>query len=284
MKIPAFILLCMGLFASAAICQDLDGTPYTPGVDPNIDLYMGTWMDSMPRNSHGSLIERDILTHGDPMKPPRKAAVLEYVNRFVHATLAARNVTTPTTLKGEQEVFYITGGKGVLKGGGKTADLFDGICFLVPEGLEFTIENTTDDPLTMFLISEPTPAGFVPRKDIPVKNENLTQIGTKDGHWCYQERDLILGGDGLATMYAVITLTMDPMTIGHPHFHVRGCEEAWTTIKGNNLAFLGKQLRNQPPGTAYMIPPDGKTNHSNINTSKTEQVKMLYFATRKDIK
>jgi hypothetical protein len=88
----------------------------------------------------------------------------------------------------------------------------------------------------------------------------------------------------LATLHAVITLTQDPMTIGHPHFHVRGCEEIWTTIKGQNVAFLGKQLRHQPPGTAYMIPPDGKTNHSNVNQSKTEQIKMLYVATRADIK
>jgi len=275
--------LFSAVFAAPAFCQNLDGSPYTPGKDPNIDMYMGIWTESMPRHSHGSLIERDILTKGDPMNPTRKAAVLEYVNRFAHATLNARNTTTPTALSGEQEIFYITSGRGLVKAGGKTADLFDGICFLAPEGLEFTITNTGDEPLTMFLLSEPVPAGFTPRKDIPVKNENLFPIGSKDGHWCYQERDLLLKSDGLATLYAVITLTMDPMTIGHPHFHNRGIEEVWTTIKGNNVAFLGKQLRMQPPGTAYMIPQDEKTNHSNINQSKTEQVKMLYFATRVDI-
>ena len=93
----------------------------------------------------------------------------------------------------------------------------------------------------------------------------------------------MLKGDGLATIYGVCTITLDPMTIGHPHFHTKGTEEVWTTISGDNIAFLGKQIRHQPPGTAYMIPPDGKTNHSNINQSKTEQVKMLYFSVRKDI-
>jgi mannose-6-phosphate isomerase-like protein (cupin superfamily) len=154
----------------------------------------------------------------------------------------------------------------------------------VPEGITFTMTNTGNDPLTMFVIAEPVPAGFVPKKDIAVKNENTTALGTKDGHWVYQERDLLMKGDGLATIYAIVTLTQDPMTVGHPHFHTRGCEEIWTTLKGNNVAFLGKQLRHQPPGTSYMIPPDDKTNHSNINQSKTDQIKMLYVATRADMK
>ena len=64
--------------------------PYTPGKDPDIDMYFGSWKESMPYSTHGSLIERDILTRGDAMKPPRKAAVLEFVNRFTHATLDAR--------------------------------------------------------------------------------------------------------------------------------------------------------------------------------------------------
>ncbi len=33
-----------------------------------------------------------------------------------------------------------------------------------------------------------------------------------------------------------------------------------------------------------MIPPDDRTNHANINESKTQQIKMLYVATRADIK
>jgi len=54
-------------------------------------------------------------------------------------------------------------------------------------------------------------------------------------------------------------------------------EEVWTSIKGESIAFLGKQIRMQPEGTGYMIPSDGKTPHANINTGN-ETVKMLYFA------
>ncbi len=279
-RIPTVCLSLFLLAAAPVFGQNLEGAPYTPGKDADIDLYMSSWTESMPRHTHGCLIERDILTRGDSMNPPRRGAVLQQVKRFAHATLNIRNTTMPTTLKGEQEVFYITGGKGIVSWKGKTADLFDGICFLAPEGLEFTMTNTGDEPLTMFVVAEPVPAGFTPKRDIVVKNENTFPIGTKDGHWVYQERDLFLKNDGLATLYAVITLTQDPMTVGHPHFHDSKIEEIWTTIKGNNLAFLGKQIRHQPPGTAYMIPPDGKTNHSNINQSKTEQIKMLYIATR----
>ncbi|MFA6471153.1 MAG: cupin domain-containing protein [Candidatus Latescibacterota bacterium] len=278
--------LCFLLFfaiQTSASGQNLDGAPYTPGKDADIDMFMGSWTESMPQITHGSLIERDILTKGNAVTPPRRGAVMEYVARFTHGTLPGHNTTVSVSLKGQQEAFYILSGKGTVTGGGKTADLFDGICFLVPEGVEFSMNNTGDEPMTMFVISDPVPAGFKPGKEICVKNENLTPI-TSNGHWCYQERDLLLGKDGLATIYAIITLTMDPMTIGHPHSHVRGCEEIWTTIKGNNIAFLGKQLRMQPPGTAYMIPEDGKTTHSNINQSKTEQVKMLYISIRNDLK
>ena len=53
-----------------SFAQQLDGNPYTPGVDPDIDMFIGNWRESMPKHSHGSLVERDILTKGDSMNPP----------------------------------------------------------------------------------------------------------------------------------------------------------------------------------------------------------------------
>lgn len=282
-RMGMLILLLFFNISPAVRCQSLDGSPYVPGKDADIDLFMANWTESMPRHTHGSLVERDILTRGNQLNPPGRGAVLEYVNRFSFATLFAYSSTESTVLTGEQEIFYIVSGKGVVNAGDKSADLYDGICFLVPEGLEFTMTNTGDEPLNMYLISEPVPDGFTPASNIVVKDNNTTRFNPFVGHWSYQEKDLLLHGDGLGILHAVITLTLDPMTIGHPHVHVKGCEEVWTTIKGNNIALLGKQIRHQPPGTAYMIPPDGKTNHSNINQSKTEQVLMLYFSVRQDI-
>jgi len=277
-------LIILFMVSPVVVSQTLDGGSYDPEKDADIDMFLASWKDSMPRHTHGSLIERDILTQGDQLKPSRKGAVLEYVTKFAHATLFAHTTTVATTLKGEQEIFYIISGKGVVNLGDKTAGIREDICFLVPENLEFSMENTGDEPLTMYLICEPVPEGFTPVKDIVVKDNKSMPFGTLDGHWCYKEKDLLLSRDGLGILHAVITLEIDPMKIGHPHVHVKGCEEVWTTIRGSNVAWLGKELRMQPPGTAYMIPPDGKTNHSNINQSKNEQLLMLYFSVRADIR
>ena len=270
-------LIVVFMVASLVSGQTLDGNPYTPGKDPDIDMFIGSWNDSMPFHTHGALVERNILTKGDPIKPPTKGAVLKYVNRFTHATLNAHASTQPTTLKSEQEVLYILSGKGIMKARGITDDLYSGIAVLVPAECEFTMECTGEDPLTMYLINEPIPSGFRPNKDILIRDENTTPIGSTNGHWVHIVKGLFSTNDGLGTLESVITVAFDPMTIGHPHSHVEGCEEVWTSIKGESIAFLGKQIRMQSPGTGYMIPPDGNTPHANINTGN-EQIKMFYFA------
>src|SRR4030066_1542015 len=45
-----------------------------PEVDTDVSLYINHWRNSLPHEGHGGLIERDILTAGDPPKPPRKGA------------------------------------------------------------------------------------------------------------------------------------------------------------------------------------------------------------------
>ena len=72
-----------------------------------------------------------------------------------------------------------------------------------------------------------------------------------------------------------------PTTIGHPYSDRTGTEEICTVIHGVNIAFLGKQIRRQLPGMAYMIPPDGNTPHSNIKTTE-EELKFFYFARYRD--
>ncbi len=275
--------MLMVLSTTQALCQNLDPTPYNSETDPDIDLYISHWSQSMPRHTHGSLIERDILTKGDALNPPRHGAVLEYLNRYAYGTLQPGNATLPVKLDGEQELLYIVSGSGFITSKNETHSLHSGICVFIPEGVEFFMKNNGNVPLNMYVVVEPVPAGFVPRKNIAIKDENKIQFNTTVGHWSYQEKDFFLKGDGLATIHGICTLTMDPMTIGHPHFHRKGCEEIWTTVSGQNIAFLGKEIRRQPSGTAYMIPPDGKTNHANINPSDTEPVVMLYVSVRKDI-
>ncbi len=280
-KVSAASLIFVFGLSVISNAQNLDGRAYTPGKDPNIDMYIGTWKESMPKHTHGSLVERDILTKGDPMNPHSKGAVLKYINRFTYVTLDSRASTIPVILKGEQEIFYILSGKGTIKAGGKTADMYEGICILMPANLEFTMTNTGDVPLTMYLINEPIPAGFRPNKDMLIKDENAIPIQSTTGHWCHIVKNFFETDAGLGTLERVLTVSFDPMTIGHPHSHSEGCEEVWTGVTGTSIAFLGKQIRTQPPGTAYMIPTDGNTPHANINTSK-KQIKMFYFARYKE--
>ena len=275
-------LLLLIAFGTVAQAQNMRGTPYTPGVDPDIDLYLCSWKESMPRHTHGSLIMRDILTAGANINPPRKSAVLEYINCFSYATLPARAVTTTEALDGNQWVVFVRTGRGTLTAAGKTHDLFEGIALLIPAGLEFTMTNTCDCDMSMYLIDEPIPAGFRPNDDVLVKNENILPVSSTTGHWVHIVKPLFGTADGLGELEAVLTVGFDPMTIGHPHHHGPGTEEVWTQMYGESIAFIGTQIRDQEEGMGYLCPPDGNTPHSNINVSESAPTKMLYFARYKD--
>ena len=282
----SFVLCFVMLVALAGVLHaqnQLDPQPLDPAKDPDIDMFMGDWRNSIPFNSHGSITERAILSKlagDDELKPQRKGAVLTHVNRFSRATMDPHASTTPTTLKGEQEVFYFVSGTGIIKAGGETAELRNGVFVLVPEGLEFTIKNNGDNLLVMYLIDEPVPAGFTPKKSMVVKDEKAMPYrndGYLQVHWSHNGKNIFTTGDGLATLKSVNLLIFNAMTIGQPHSHGPGLEEVWTVIEGKNLAFLGKEIRWQGPGEAYKIPPTGYTPHSNINTTD-EPILFLYFS------
>ena len=256
--------------------------------DRRIDMFMGDWRDSLPRHAYGSLVLRDILTRGDNYAPPQAGAILQAANFLAYGRLQPGNFTTPTRLDHEQNVFYIAGGAGQITAGGKTAVLRRDIAVFIPENLEFVMENTGDQDLTMYVVSEPVPDGFVPAKAMLVTDERQVPVRTPmaespftlpgaSGHWAHIVRDLFSRTDGLATIGDLITVTIAPMTMGEPHPHNPGQEEIWAAIDGNSLAFIGTELRVQHPGMAYMIRPDQVMTHSNINAGDTP-VKFLWFA------
>ncbi len=264
---------------------------YRDGRDPQdrrIDRFIGDWHDSMPRHEHGSLVLRDILRHGDNLTPPQPGAVLEAANFVAYGRLQPNDVTTSEKLDGQQEIYYIDGGTGEVTAGGKTAQLHKDIAFFVPEGLDFTMKNTGNDDLTMYVVNEPVPKGFVPRKDMLVADERNVPVRTPmeaspytlpgaSGHWAHVVRDLFSRTDGLATVGDIITVELNPLTMGEPHPHRLYQEEIWVAMDGTSLAFIGTELRVQPPGMGYMIRPDDTMTHSNINSGDTP-VKFLWFA------
>jgi mannose-6-phosphate isomerase-like protein (cupin superfamily) len=256
--------------------------------DRLIDRFMGDWHDSMPRHEHGSLVLRDILSHGSNLTPPQPGAVLQAVNFVAYGRLQPNDITTSETLEGQQEVYYVDGGTGEITAGGKTATLHKDIAVFVPEGIEFSMKNTGNDDLTMYVVNEPVPKNFTPRKDMLVTDERTVPPRTPmeaspytlpgaSGHWAHIVRDLFSRTDGLATVGDLITVTINPMQMGEPHPHNPGQEEIWVAIDGSSLAFLGTQLRVQPAGMGYMIRPDNYMTHSNINSGDTP-VKFLWFS------
>ena len=256
--------------------------------DRRIDLFISGWQGSLPRFEHGSLVLRDILIRGDNFAPSQKSAVLRAANFFAYGRLAPGNWTTATKLEGQQEVYYVLGGEGEITAGGDTAKLRKDMAVLMPAGLEFVMKSTGAEPLTMYVINEPTPPGFHPEDKMVVKDEAMARqrtpaaadpyiVGGASGHWAHIVRELFSPADGLATEQSVITVTVNPLTMGEPHPHRPGQEEVWAAIDGTSLIMMGTELRVQKPGMAYMLPPDSATVHSNINPGDTP-VKFLYFA------
>jgi hypothetical protein len=77
------------------------GRVQQPPPDPHkLAMFFCDWHESMPHQSHGGPIERDILTHGDPQISTKRCAVLAYANHVSYATLTARGGFTPMTLEG----------------------------------------------------------------------------------------------------------------------------------------------------------------------------------------
>jgi hypothetical protein len=244
-----------------------------------IDKYFGDWRASTSRFAQGSLEVHDIFTRGNPQNPPQKGAVFLFLNSCSYAVLAPHASTTQTRLDGRQEIFFIVSGHGTATSAGESQDLYRNLALLVPASLDFTIKNTGGTPLTMYLIDEPTPAGFRPNPKMLVRDENKIPISSVDGFWCHIVKTLFTTADGLGTLQSVLTVTLDPLTVAKPHLvDHEDIEEVWTAVEGNSLAFLGTQLRRQGPGISYLHPPDNKTPHTNINYSEDAQAKFLYFA------
>ncbi len=270
-RLMPIALVSMAALAPLTLAQEVGSNAY-------VDMYFGDWHASAARVTHGTLEERDILTRGDPFKPTKKGAVLRYANSYTHATLAAHASTTATRLDGKQEIFCFASGRGTATAGGESVDVGPNTWILMPANLEFTIKNSGDRPLTMYLIGEPTPAGFRPNPKMLVRDENTLPITSSNGRWAHIVKTLFVTEDGLGTLQSVLTVVLDPLTIGQPHEGYHDLEEVWTSMEGTSLALVGPFLRKQGPGTAYLHPPDNLAPHTNLNSSQDEQVRFLYFA------
>jgi len=257
----------------------LDPKPYDPAVDVDTDMFMADWHKSQPRAEHGSLIVRDIFTKhrgDDPLKPHAPGAVLNVLTEYAHATLAPQSSTTPSTLLGEQKVFYFIGGRGTVRAGGDTAPVHAYVAVLIPEGLEFTISNTGSDDLNMIVIGEPTYEGFEPLKSMVVRDENALPVSGTTGHWVNINKSLFGRNQGLAAIIGMSPVWLDPLTMAQPHASMGlGTDVLWVALEGDIYSLFGKKLYRLKPGMAYKNPSDGRVYHANINVTD-KQIKMLW--------
>jgi Cupin domain len=243
-----------------------------------IDLYFTDWHSSSTRDVHG-LEQRDIFTRGDPQHPSQKGALLRFINSYTYSTLAPAASTKSSRLDGQQEIYWVQSGRGTVTAAGQSIDLAPHVAILVPANLEFTMKNTGDQPLALYVINEPTPSGFRPNPTILLRDENKLPITSSDGLWDHIVKTLFTTADGLGTLQSVLTVALDPLTIGKPHVVDHDdIEEIWTALDGTSLAFVGNQLRRQTPGMSFYHIPDNKTPHTNINQNEDEQVRFLYIA------
>ncbi len=257
----------------------LDPSKYTPGVDPDPKMFIGNWRESIPQDLNNGLIVREILTAlegEDHLRPTRKGAVLTTLKSVSFATIEPHVSTTPFANKDQQELFYINSGSGLIKSGGKTFDLREGVGLVIAPGVEYTMSNTdNDEHLTMYRIVEPLPDGFKPKKELVVTYEydNNEEMSV---HWANIDRNIFGGNDGTAVVGGLTAVKIDPMNMAQPHSHQEGVEEVWIALKGDITLLLGKHLFKLPIGAAYKVPENGICAHSNINNSE-KQIKLMHM-------
>ncbi|MBN1293562.1 MAG: hypothetical protein JXB48_17110 [Candidatus Latescibacteria bacterium] len=258
----------------------LDPTMYDPKVDPEIDMFMGNWRNSMPRIMHGNLVFRDMLTAlegPDDLHPTRRGACLVYAEAISYATIEPGAVARPKAgeLDGAQQVFVVNSGTGVIKSGTKTVELKKGMAFVLTPGLDFEMTATGDEYMTFYVATEKIPAGFSPNKSLEIV-DNRGEAPFMKVHWANIDREMIRQKNGMCQYGAFTEVKLDAMTMAQPHSHAEGIEEIWIATDGDIELQFGKQLRKLPVGTAYRIPSTGKTAHSNINASD-EMVKLIHM-------
>ncbi len=245
---------------------------------PDIDKYLSHWSESEPIMSEGPYIEWSILRRlngSHPLRPDKKGSVLTDLNAVNYAVLEPSGESLRKALVSCQRIMYVVSGEGTVRAAGKTVDLYDGIGVLMPPGMSYTLKNTGKTQLAMYIVEEPIPNGFSPRKDMAVRYEYDNRISTNVNR-VDSENWLFGPDDGLSTLVSFNPIMYEPKSLVPPHVHEPGVEEVWIAVRGDMQIMVGRQRRDFPPGSAYKVPADGYTPHTNINTADTSK-KLLWM-------
>ena len=257
----------------------LDNRPYVRANEPDVDMYMGSWRDAVPRIMHGNLYFRDMLTAlegTDPLHPTRTGAVLTNATAVSFAQLEPGATAHPVDgqLGGIQQTFVVDSGTGTITSGERSFALEPGMAFTIAPGLDFRLTATGTSYLNFYVVSERIAAGTTPRSTLEVvDNRAAPQVANS---WHDQERPLITDAQGLQQYGAITAVELGPMAMSRPYSAFAGTEEIWIATDGYVDLLIGKELRRLPEGTAYLVPPTGITAHARVN-STDQPASFLYM-------
>jgi mannose-6-phosphate isomerase-like protein (cupin superfamily) len=252
-----------------------------PEVDTDVGLYINHWRNSLPVEGHGGFIERDILTPGDPLRPPKKGAVLKYIKAYKRAALEPRCSTQSFKSDGEQVFLCVFSGAGRVEAGGQRADIEPGMAVFLPAGLEYRFVNPGEGNLELIMVVEEVPAGFAPNGRMSVGDYRVT-LPSVGMHWAHIGRGFTWDTPPkFANPMGFAAVSIDAFDIAQPHVHGAGCEEIWCQLQGTSLLLFGNRLLRQEPGEAFLVPPNRKVPHSSINPSDGPML-WLYMGNRHD--
>jgi uncharacterized cupin superfamily protein len=203
--------------------------------------------------------------------------VLEYRKLLATADLMPGS-QTPLETYPDEYFFYVKSGQGKLDDGKNYWDLRPDIAILVPPGVAHRLINTSPDK-TLSMIMLQWTGGPDAKHALIVRDTRLLSWCEENAHWNNTSRCIFGTADGLLAGERIYTVMLQPWTVSQPHSHTPGTEEVWTKITpGDTPILLGSDLRDMYEDTAYLVPPTGKTDHSNINLSKDETQWWIYFA------
>jgi mannose-6-phosphate isomerase-like protein (cupin superfamily) len=296
LRLPTGVALLWALvLGSTAFCQAQDRRQLPPEVATelakspkpprsnqevgvHIDRFVGSPLLSPVHVTPDLIFRRSVLRHGDPYHPGERAAVLENWNDLSLGTLLP-HARSPLVKLAEEQFWYVESGEGKLDNGVGFWDLHEGVAILIPPNAAYRTENTTEAPLHLLTLNWTPSSQSAPRKEILVRDVASLPLPEQGYHWSYFGTDVFESLDGLDPYEVFAVVTMPPMTIAEPHAHIPHWDEVWVKLPPfSSYLILGSEVRDMPPNTGFLSPPNSATTHSVVNLMKDQSQKFLYLA------
>jgi mannose-6-phosphate isomerase-like protein (cupin superfamily) len=247
-----------------------------PVVGVDINRFIGNPLLSPVHMTEDAIFQRSILRRGDPYHPGDTGAVLEYWNDLSLGTLLG-NARTSLVQTADEQFWYVESGKGRLDDDHEYWDLQEGVAVLIPPNARHRVENITDEPIQLLMLTW-SPAGKTPGGSIRVRDVHSLSFLPQGAHWNYFGTYLFAPEDGIDPNEELAIVYMPPMTIAEPHAHIPHWAEVWTKLPPyGSYLMLGSEVREMPPNTAFLSPPNSQTTHSVVNLMKDKTQAWIYI-------